>query len=252
MWVQTKKDYFQIAKEERFELNYKLETLYRQHGHYIQVIENSPWFQDQRAIAYLEFNHMENEMTFKCGTFWYEEDNLCPVVAMTHELGHFIDIKENFDGNWIEYNRTLGTLELEVRAWERGIEFCRQMGILDTYAQMIFDYAERCLDSYFSAWSLPNDRRFNFMGRKPSFEEARHRISNALGLEYKPREVQPPRDDFFESLRRLEELIGERRTVQFNPCGETEEMTPLERVRKRKEKYRETVKKGMNVKPWEL
>jgi hypothetical protein len=249
MWV--KENFFKVNKEERQVFNHKLEELYKSHGHYIEVIENSPWFQDQRAIAYLEFNHRENEMTFKCGTFWYEEENICPVIAMTHELGHYIDITENFNGDWLNYNRTLGTLELEVRAWERGIEFCKKLG-LDKYKEAILQYAHECLGSYFNAWYLPNDRRFNFTGRKPTFQEAMNRVRLALGLE--PEAIrEEPKNDFLESLRRLEELIGDRRTVQFNPCGETEEeLSPLERVKKRKEKYRQTVKKGMGAKTWEL
>jgi hypothetical protein len=250
MWLKTEKDYFQIAREERLELNLKLENLYKKYGKYIEVIQSSPYFMDERAIAYLEFNHIEKEMTFKVGKFWYEEDNLCPVVAMTHELGHFIDIQENFNGDWIEYNRTLGTLELEVRAWERGIEFCRQLGILDKYSNMIFEYAEKCLDSYFSAWRLPNDTRFNFTGRKPHFEEARQRVAYALGMNYEPREsntVQPV--DLWESFKELME--AREREVAYNK-PEEEEMTPLERVRKQKEKYRESVKKGMGAKQWEL
>jgi hypothetical protein len=254
MWIETKMDYFKIEREERLVLNHKLEEQYKAYGKYFEVLNNSPFFMDNRAMAYMEVNQITLEVSFACGTFWYEEDNLCPVVAMTHELGHYIDLSENFGGRYNEYNRTLGTLELEVRAWEYGIKICEKLGLVERYKDMIFQYAHKCLGSYFNGWGIGRrDHAFGFNGRRLSFEEAIQRIQQALGMEITPQPKPEPRDPFLESLARLEELLGGgRRTAQFNPCEETEELTPLERVRKQKEKYRETVKKGMNVKPWEL
>jgi hypothetical protein len=261
MWIETKMDFFKISREERLVFNFKLEELYKSHGKHFEVLTKpSNFFMDNRAIAYMEVNHLENEVNFACGTFWYEEDNLCPVVAMTHELGHYIDLKENFNENYMEYNKQLGVLECEIRAWEHGIEFCKQIGIVERYGQMIFEYAHRCLSSYFNGFTAPRDRRFGFTGRRPSFTEAVQRLQQALGMEINTAYIEEPvkqSDPLSDVIARLEELLGERR----NPVGEcnlggldleTEELTPLERVRKQKAKYRETVKKGMGAKSWEL
>ncbi|UKL30038.1 hypothetical protein [Bacillus phage PK2] len=256
MWIKEKESFFRISREERQVYNFKLEELYKSYGKYIEVLEDkpNPFFMDNRAIAYLEFNHITNEMELKVGQFWYEEENLCPVIAMTHELGHYVDIRDNFNGDYLSYNRILGTLELEVRAWEHAIEFCKQLGILEKHSQMVYDYAVQCVGTYFSAWRLPNDSRFGFTGRRPTFAEAKQRIAYALGMEVPHEEekqfVEPV--NLMEAWEQLKEAMrGSRFVAEINPESE-EELTPLERVRKQKEKYRKTVKKGMGAKPWEL
>jgi hypothetical protein len=256
MWI--KKAFYQVPREERLEFNFKLEEVYKSYGKYIEIIEETPFFfGNPDDIAYLEHNHMTGEFHLKCGRFWFQEENLCPVVAMTHELGHYIDATQNFGGDMREYNRTLGTLEIEVRAWEFGIKVCRDMGLVNKYGQMIFDYAKECLESYFSAWSLPNDRHFGFNGRRPSFTEAIQRLQQALGMEIKTEYIETPKKqkDFLDLLQELQEVMESRRVAECNLGQlelETEEMTPLERVRKKKIEAKRNLKKSLGCKGWEL
>jgi hypothetical protein len=259
MWVNENFGgaYYKVSREERQEFNFKLEEVYKSYGKYIEIIDQNPsFFGSQEDIAYLEHNHITGEFYLKCGRFWYQEENLCPVVAMTHELGHYIDATENFGGNMNEYNRQLGTLELEVRAWERGIEICNKIG-LGKYRQMIFDYAEKCLGTYFNAWSLPNDRMFGFNGERPSFTQALNRIRTALGMEVQPEPQRPERpqrpslQDMWEELSRQMEAQRRVAEVQFKPMDELER-TPLERVRYKKIQAKKNLKKSLGCKEWEL
>jgi hypothetical protein len=257
MWVNENFGgaYYKVSREERQEYNFKLEEVFKSYGKYIEVIDQNPsFFGTQEDIAYMEHNHLTGEFYLKCGRFWFQEENLCPVVAMTHELGHFIDATQNFNGDMRDYNKTLGTLELEVRAWEFGIKVCMDIG-LGKYKQMIFDYAEKCLGTYFNSWNLPNDRMFGFTGERPSFTQALNRIRTALGMEVQPerpeRPQRPSLQDMWEELSRQMEAQRRVAEVQFKPLEELE-MSPLERMKQKKIEARKNLKKSLGSKGWEL
>jgi hypothetical protein len=252
MWI--KENHYVVSTEERQRLNVKLEEVYAQYGQVIRIERNPPsLWQDTRAIAYLQCNHMTGELTLHCGEFWEDEDNLCPVIAMAHELGHYMDVTENFFEDFTKYNQTLGTLELEVRAWEKAYYVLKAIDF--NHWEVFYSYAEKCLGSYFGGarWGgLPNDRRFNFQGKSPTFTEGKNRLRSLVGMELIQEVEEPQRpsiQDMWEELSR--QFGGGRGIAQIQPKVE-EELSPLDRMRKQKEKYRRSVKEGMGAKSWEL
>jgi hypothetical protein len=265
MW--KNKSHYVVPVQERMEFQAKLERKYLSYGKHIEVIESS--FFKPRDIAYMEIKHDTGEIGMACGEFWYDEDNICPIIAMTHELGHYIDFTTNFDSDYPKY-KDFGIFNYEVRAWEFAIEICNEIGITPKYNKEFLVYARTCLKSYFDG--LPWDEYVNY----DTFENAINRLMVLLGLEEVPEkpEVFQPKDSFMEIMEaftrekhKMERERAERHQKQGRmiakpmfdfgdvvkfPWEEDEPQTPLERKREMQRKRQQNIKKAMRAKKWEL
>ena len=116
-------------------------------------------------LAQIEYRN--GELYIKMGKFMDEEDNLTVVMSLAHELGHFYDITKNYNGIFFEYAEDNGVLELEIRAWEYGIRFLREIGMGTEYDSIIFMFALECLDSYYCNPSYIRDfnDKYGFAGK---------------------------------------------------------------------------------------
>jgi hypothetical protein len=177
MWKHD--NYYQVSAKERQFYDEKLREVYDQFNMNFDIMGEDPRFPDY--TAYLEHDQVTNNISLVCGRFWHETSNICPVLAMTHELGHYIDVTQNFGGNFEEYNRNLGTLEMETRAWEYAYHVCNAMEYTDW--DVFYQYAETCLNTYFNAWRLPLDRRYQFRGNPPTKTDSLNRIRSLIGME---------------------------------------------------------------------
>lgn len=182
MWINN--NFFKVPVGERLELNYKLELAYKKRSVNFSVDSDS--FNSE--TCYMQYNPKYNEYSFICGSFWFEESNVLPVVAMAHELGHYLDVRDNFDFDLEEYFKTLGTKELEVRAWLYAIDICREIGF--NRWDVFFRYAKHCLGTYFNDPFSLNDFRFGFTGQEPTFENALMRLQERIGIKKIYRKVE--------------------------------------------------------------
>jgi hypothetical protein len=252
MWKTS--HFFEVSVEERLEFNHKIEEAFKKRGHVIEIDEDTP----EPYIAYMNYNKFLNEFSFGCGSFWYEERNIIPVVAMTHELGHFIDVSENFDGNIVEYHKTLGTKELEARAWFYAVEVCREIGF--NRWEVFFRYARHCLESYFNDPFGFHDFRYGFTGQSPTLENALMRLQDRIGLRFEEEKVERVEfvdapssfKDLFIQIQKLQEAMRRTAEVQAQIQLEPEETDPMKRLLKRKREAQKSLKKHLGAKSWEL
>jgi hypothetical protein len=102
MWKHEQ--FFEVSVEERNLFNKRIEEAYRKRGYTIHVedIEGIP------HSAYINFNKLTKKYSFVCGEYWNEETNILLVISMAHEMGHYLDITENFEGDMVNYHKTLG------------------------------------------------------------------------------------------------------------------------------------------------
>lgn len=106
------------------------------------------------------------------------EDNYLQPNIIAHEIGHVIDLKQHKHS--LRYlQKTKGTLEMEVVAWEHAFRLLRQIGWTDFKETERF--AIQCLKSYFSDKTcyIYKDCHFGFTGENPTWKEAQERISIA-------------------------------------------------------------------------
>jgi hypothetical protein len=266
MWKRD--SYYSIPVAERMVFQEKLERVYLTYGKHIEVLTNFDFF-TPNDIAYMQVDHDNGEFIsakLVCGRFWYEEDNICPIIAMTHELGHYVDLAENFNFDFPKY-RSIGVFEFEVRAWEHAIKFCNDIGITDKYPHAIYAYAKTCLTGYFEGL------RWEEFLNQDTFNNAMNRLMELLGLnedipepeELKPKPSNPSFAEFLQSLNeaRTEER-AKRHQRQGNPLSwvwtwgddepapKEDTRTPLERKRDMQRNRQRQIKKAMRAKKWEL
>lgn len=260
MW--KRKSYFSVPVEERMEFQAKLERLYLSYGQHIEVIqevtERNPLDSAHMQVKHTEDGEFDvySDIFLRCGAFWYEEDNILPLVAMTHELGHFVDMTQNFN-NFYEY-KGIGLFEYEVRAWEYAVKFCNELGISQKYGEQIVVYARTCLKTYFD---FINSHWFEYMNQE-TFDEGINRLVELLGLDCEPsepEEIQPwwvsYKPQPVEEKRAIRHQEQGRRVVSFNPVIETpkkKHQSPLERKREMQRNRQRQIKKAMRAKSWEL
>ena len=184
MWSNTVKNHYAISVEEREVYRSKLEAVIRKNGKVVNLLPR----RRGRDMAIMEVDHLRGEIHLHCGTFWNEKDNLCPIVAMAHELGHYVDLRDNFHCIYSHYNGRLGVLQMEVRAWEYGFEFLKDI-LSDEHMKVAYVFAEKCLATYFDyPWDHELDLMFEFDGVPPTFLEAKNRIRKLVGLNPLPEE----------------------------------------------------------------
>jgi hypothetical protein len=179
MWIHE--DHYKVPVEERLYLESCLKSKYVLHGVYFKVDKTGD-FVDYPHQACLSHDTRTKHFDFYCGEFWNEYDNLLPVIAMAHELGHYIDLEQNFDLDLLECIRILGTVEMEVRAWLHAVEIFKGMGF--TRWGVFFGYAEYCLSSYFSDPIHIDDFMYGFKGTSPTFDEAKNRMREKIGVTF--------------------------------------------------------------------
>lgn len=198
--------YYEVSVEERMVLNFRLEEAYKKRGVHITVETECNQFAPEPYMACMNYFHNIEEYSFHCGSFWYEEQNILPVLAMAHELGHYIDVSENFYHNHKEYHSTLGTRELEVRAWLHAVEVCKEIGF--TRWEVFYKYAMDCLSSYFNDPFGFMDYRWGYTGENPTLENGLMRIKEMIGIEFSHEVSNTTRtvkvDHFAKMLRELE------------------------------------------------
>jgi hypothetical protein len=136
--------YAEVSIRERLEWNNRIRAAFAKRGVSFEIDSETP----EPSVCYMNYNGETEEFTFGCGEFWYDFTNIIPVIAMSHELGHYVDIMENFDGDVYDYD-TLGINEIEVRAWLYAVDILKEIGF--TRWEAFYRYASECLDSYFSA-----------------------------------------------------------------------------------------------------
>jgi hypothetical protein len=103
------------------------------------------------------------------------QDNWLSPVILSHELGHVVDYKQH-GHSLVKYWRTLGTMEMEVRAWENGFRILRSVGWTDFRAAETL--ALTCLQNY-SLIYRRYDQEFRYEGEQMSYSEAVTRIIKA-------------------------------------------------------------------------
>lgn len=106
------------------------------------------------------------------------EDNYLQSNIIAHEMGHVIDYKQHKHS--LRYlQKTKGTLEMEIVAWEHAFRLLRQIGWTDFEESEKF--AVTCLKSYFlnKFHYQRQDKHFGFTGENPTWKEAQERISIA-------------------------------------------------------------------------
>lgn len=178
MWSETMSNHFEINVEEREAYRSKLEAVINENGKVVHLLPA----RRGRDIAFMSVNHILGIIELQCGTFWNEEDNLCPIVAMAHELGHYLDLKNNFNSIYSMYNGQLGVLGMEMRAWEYGFEVLKDI-LSDEHMKVAYEYAEKCLATYFHyPWPHELDDMWEFNGTPPTFQEAKNRLRKFVGL----------------------------------------------------------------------
>jgi hypothetical protein len=249
MWKRN--SYYTIPVQERMEFQAKLERIYLAHGKHIEVIEETIF--KPKDVAYMEVKHSEGMVvdTFMvCGQFWYEEDNICPIIAMTHELGHYVDLTVNHYGNFKEY-REIGIFEYEVRAWEFAIEFCDAIGLTPKYGKELLTYARTCLKSYYD--NLPWDEYVN----QRTFDNAMKRLMIELGLEEEPEvpeelRPKPTTDSFSQFMEMWKRHVSEPPVYEFQRPKNKEYKNPFERMQEQRVERQRQIKRGMRAKSWEL
>ncbi|QFG05205.1 peptidase [Bacillus phage 019DV002] len=100
------------------------------------------------------------------------------VMAVLHELGHYVDIRKN-DYDPVYIFGVMGNLHFEISAWEHAFKLARKIGFneFDT----LRDDALFCLRTYYDKPHLWEklDRDYGFKGEHPSWEEATERINQA-------------------------------------------------------------------------
>lgn len=245
MW--KNKDYYEVSVEERLEFNHKIEEAYKKRGKYIEFVETP-----EPAMAFMQFNHLTDEISFGVGTgWWYEEENILPVIAMTHELGHYIDIHDNFNCNIYDYHRALGTLEIETRAWLYAVEVCKEIGF--TRWEVFFRYAKQCLGTYFNApcWQ---DVKFGFDGESPTYEDSIMRIEQKLP-DFKKELVEEVvfSDPFAELMRKFEQQMeAKRQKNREERINDMSSKTGFEAWKEFKIEQRKKFKQCKRAKSWEL
>lgn len=176
MWKSP--EYYEVPAEVRKTYSDRIEFSFKRRGLTFNVTDETCPHTPYKTTACLNYNRFTQAYTFYCGEFWYEEENILPVVAMAHELGHYLDVKDNFELNMERYIRELGTLELETRAWLIAIEICEEIGF--TEWDVFLQYAKNCLVSYFNSPIIFNDMRYGFRGEKPTFEAAVERLEERI------------------------------------------------------------------------
>lgn len=184
----------QVEESIRSYFNEKLQEVYNAHGVNFMVHGKEVG----HDLAFVQYDHDTGEISIHCGDFWNNERDLSPVIAMAHELGHYLDA-QNFDG-FDDYSNRLGTKEMEVRAWEIGLAICMGIGLHD-FRQEILRYALDCLGTYFDGSYLPLDVEFGFKGQSPTWLTASERLYRVVGLE-----PETPREKL---LRLRENLLSQ-------------------------------------------
>lgn len=201
MWLNDNR--YTVPTEERLHLNNLLETAYRERGVSFEI-DSEGIFVPAPYLACMVTNPLTKKFNFHCGVYWNELNNILPVIAMTHELGHYVDVKQNFDLDLFRYMETLGTNEMEVRAWLYAVEICKEMNF--NHWSVFFRYAQQCLLSYFSEPYHWNDLRVGFNGVSPTIEDAKERLKTKIEV---PFEEEVP--DYMKRRQineaRMEELL---------------------------------------------
>lgn len=110
------------------------------------------------------------------GEFFNDRTNLCPIIAIYHELGHWFDINKNFNGDIHDYfNGTQGTAEMEVRAWENAVVIAYKLGFEEW--DVFYKYCEYCLGTY-----LKNSFALNMWNMRRRIKDVKE-VSHEVGMQ---------------------------------------------------------------------
>lgn len=175
----TKTDYikrefhWRTTKENFSTMFHKMLEIVDSYG--AKFVVSNKYGNDAGCVDVNEQNFMESKILI--GEKWVKNrDNALAVVTVAHELGHWVDIVENFEGSNTKYIRTIGTLEGEVRAWELAIDFLHQVGF--TFWEELNVFMEECLGSYYTFGTRQRDRFFGYTVDRPfrNFQQAKNDI----------------------------------------------------------------------------
>jgi len=140
------------------------------------IISNNAWGDDIGDMGgCMSVNVKTGEKAIFMGEGWFEYCNVLAIICMAHEMGHYYDLTFNFKNDYNQYHHGLGTLETEVRAWEFGVDFLREIGF--KYWEELNILMKHCLGLYYKY------RIFGY-GRKPhrTFEQAQKDIMERVTL----------------------------------------------------------------------
>ena len=158
----------------------KLQEVFRENGYLDQIYILDPEYRGDVDLNYsaAQLQVRDHGLFIRIGRFVNEQDNVLPIIALAHELGHFVDLTRNYEGSLEKYIRELGCIESEVRAWEYAMGFLHQIGLTSQYMEVAVLHAQECLNTYYNGittWRL--NSHFKFKGTAPSFEEATRRVT---------------------------------------------------------------------------
>lgn len=215
-----------VTKEERQLFNPKIHEAYGKRGVTFEVDMTVP----EPFVCYMNHSHRDNKYSFAVGTCWLQEENIIPIISMSHELGHYLDVRDNYDSNIKLYHKTLGTRELEARAWFYAVDVAKEIGF--TRWDVFFKYAKTCLATYFESNLDFMDWRHGFEGENPTLENALMRLQDRIGSDFQL--------DSNLTLATPKEISYhfEKRAVQT--------------MRERRAEARQGIKKQLGAKSWEL
>jgi hypothetical protein len=132
---------------------------------------------DENACMNVQDRTFQKTPTVILGYIANLMDNYRSPIILMHEIGHVIDYKQ-YSHSLERYWREMGTLEMEIRAWEHAFRLARQVGFHDF--QEMHDFAKECLHGYWhGTYWRKADRGFGFQGTPPTWEEAQERLLTA-------------------------------------------------------------------------
>jgi hypothetical protein len=174
--------------------------------------------------AWCSHNPLNREIG--CGFFWFDNENIAPVMSVLHEIGHWYDETTNFEHTELYFSE-LGTLGMETRAWEYAIDFGVLIGFDEWDA--FKNFASFCLGSYFNdrfGTVAFRDLVRGFHGKAPTWEEAWNRIETKIA-----------------------QVTGQRMSAFIEPAPEEDHFKVF---LKRKQEARKQLKKHLGAKHWEV
>lgn len=180
---------YEVSEMEREMFNEKLLEVFDKRSVPFHVDDSSP----EPFVCSLEVNQLSGSMRLNCGSFWNDHTNLIPIIAMTHELGHWIDLNENHNGDVRSYYKRNGTHNMEIRAWFYAVGVCRELGF--TRWNVFFNYAKHCLGTYYKdpRYVEHMNKRFGYKGTyTPTFEVALEYLKQVIGEPVEELELTEP------------------------------------------------------------
>jgi hypothetical protein len=143
MWISSEN--YQVEAKERALFERRLKKEYKARGFRIEV-DRKDKILSRTGEAQIVYYFATGTFRFFCGSFWTDANNLIPVIAMAHELGHYIDYEQKGD-DMLDYMTNGKTMDKEVGAWMCAVDVLNKIKF--DHWNVFFEYAYKCLTSYY-------------------------------------------------------------------------------------------------------